>query len=80
MKQWIDSKKSKIEGSNNICLSFNFKKLSCEICKDPLPYSVKIAGNEEAIIDIKKPETTPYVLLEKIEVLKENRGLYLIKG
>lgn len=79
LKQWIDSKKHRIENSSNICLAFNYKKLSCEICKENLPYAVKLGTEEVEIVDIKKPDT-PYMLIEKIENARENRGLYLIKA
>jgi len=79
LKQWIDSKKSRVENSNNHCLFFNYKKLSCEICKENLPYSIKLDDEEHEIVEIKKP-ATPYLLLEKIETAKENRGLFLIKA
>ena len=80
LKQWIDSKKSRVENSSNTCLAFNYKKLSCEICKDNLPYAVKLNDQEVEIVDIKKPENMPYLLIEKIENTRENRGLFLIKA
>lgn len=79
LKQWIDRKKSRVENSNSHCLYFNYKKLSCEICKENLPYSIKLDDEEHEIVEIKKPDT-PYLLLEKIETAKENRGLFLIKA
>jgi len=80
LKHWIDSKKSTIENSENVCLSFNYKKLSCEICKESLPYTLKFGPQEYDIIDIKKPTNLPYMILEKIENGRENKGLYLVKG
>jgi hypothetical protein len=80
LKQWIDSKKSKVENSNSVCLSFNYKKLSCEICKETLPYSIKLDDREFEIVEIKKPENIPYIILEKIETAKENKGLFLVKS
>ena len=80
LKQWIDSKKSKVENSNNVCVGLNYKKLSCEICKETLPYTIKLADQEFEIVEIKKPEGIPYIIFEKIETAKENRGLYLIKA
>jgi len=80
LKQWIDSKKSRVENSGSICLYFNYKKLSCEICKENLPYAIKLDDQEHEIVEIKKPQDTPYLLLEKIESAKENRGLFLIKA
>ena len=80
LKQWLDSKKSRVENSNHVCLTFNFKKISCEICKEALPYSIKLEGGEYDIVDIKSPVDAPYIILEKIENTKENRGLYLIKS
>jgi len=44
-----------------------------------LPYSIKLDDEEHEIVEIKKPDT-PYLLLEKIETAKENRGLFLIKA
>jgi len=80
LKQWIDSKKFSIENSDNVCLSFNYKKLSCEICKENLPYSLKLGENEYDIIDIKKPANAPYIILEKVETMRENKGLFLVKA
>lgn len=80
LKQWIDSKKSRLENSSNTCLTFNYRKLSCEICKENLPYSVKLNEHEVEIVDIKRPENIPYILIEKIENTKENRGIFLIKA
>ena len=80
LKHWIDSKKSTIENSENVCLSFNYKKLSCEICKESLPYTLKLGSQEYDIIDIKKPTNLPYIILEKVENGRENKGLFLVKG
>jgi len=80
LKHWIDSKKSTIENSENVCLSFNYKKLSCEICKESLPYTLKFGSQEYDIIDIKKPTNLPYIILEKVENGRENKGLFLVKG
>lgn len=80
LKQWIDSKKARIDNNSNVCLAFNYKRLFCEICKEALPYSIELDGQEIDIADIKKPDNTPYILIEKIENTKENRGLFLIKG
>lgn len=80
LKQWIDSKKSAIENSENVCLSFNYTKLSCEICKENLPYALKLGPDEYDIIDIKKPATAPYIILEKVENGRENKGLFLVKA
>jgi len=80
LKQWIDSKKSSIENSESVCLSFNYKKLSCEICKENLPYTLKFGPQEYDIIDIKKPTNIPYMIIEKVENLRENKGLFLVKA
>lgn len=80
LKQWIDSKKSAIENSENVCLSFNYTKLSCEICKENLPYALKLGPDEYDIIDIKKPVNAPYIILEKVENGRENKGLFLVKA
>lgn len=80
LKQWIDSKKSSIENSENVCLSFNYTKLSCEICKESLPYALKLGPNEYDIIEIKKPANLPYIVLEKAENGRENKGLFLVKA
>jgi len=80
LKQWVDSKKSSVERSDNICLNFNYKKLSCEICKFNLPYVLKMGEQEYDIIDIKRPDNIPYLVLEKIETLRENKGLFLLKA
>jgi len=80
LKQWVDSKKSSVERSDNICLNFNYKKLSCEICKFNLPYVLKMGKQEYDIIDIKRPDNIPYLVLEKIETLRENKGLFLLKA
>lgn len=80
LKQWIDSKKSSIENSESVCLSFNYKKLSCEICKENLPYTLKLDTQEYDIIDLKKPTNTPYMIIEKVENQRENKGLFLVKA
>jgi len=80
LKHWIDSKKSTIENSENICLSFNYKKLYCESCEESLPYTLKFGPQEYDIIDVEKPTNLPYIILETIENGRENKDLFLIKG
>lgn len=80
LKLWIDSKKTQTEGNTPVVTFFNFKKLSCELCKEVLPYSIKINNNVYDLISIKKPTNNPYLLLEKNENTKENHGLFLIQG
>lgn len=49
---------------------FKTKYLECELCKHPLPLSVIIENKQHDIIEIEKPTSNPYFILETLS--KEN--------
>lgn len=79
LKHWVDSKRGNHEEPTGPITHFNFRKLSCELCKQTLPYVIHIENNDIELIKIPRPESTPYIILEKFENNKENMGLYLIQ-
>jgi len=80
LKQWISMKQTRIENNSDVCFALNCRKLSCEICKTSLPYLLKVNDQEVNLVDLRRPETEPYILLEKAEDSKENKVFYLIKA
>jgi len=73
-------KQTRIENNSEVCLALNCRKLSCEICKTSLSYSIMVNDQEVNLVDLKRPENEPYILLEKAEDSKENKAFYLIKA
>lgn len=59
----------------------NFSNFSCDVCKEILPYSIKLDNtNEVETVNIPRPENTPYLILERASQGKEPKVISVIKG
>jgi hypothetical protein len=64
LKQWLANKVSR---KSTPCVEFlNYDNFSCEICKDDLPYLLKIDGRVFNMLREESSERTPYLVLEGI--------------
>ena len=63
LKNWIKHKI--VSRSNNNTATYAWKKLECEVCKEPLPRNIKYRGKFHELISVEKPGC-PYIILEKI--------------
>ena len=63
LKSWMQYK-IVAKASTNI-VSYQWKKLDCEICLTPWPRKIKFRNELHELITIEKP-TCPYIILEKI--------------
>lgn len=63
LKSWIKNKI--ITKSNYSTLTYQLKKLQCEVCKSPLPRKVKYQGKIHELVSIERP-SGPYIIAEKI--------------
>jgi hypothetical protein len=63
LKQWIKNK-IVFKTSNNT-VTYQWKKLECEVCKKQLPRKLIFKGIVHELINIERPEL-PYIILEKI--------------
>ena len=83
-RHWINSKKQENDKFSKItqsCISYDFKSLICEVCREPIPHSVLINGQEAEILSIERPKKPmPYLLLQRIEANGEIKGIYIISG
>lgn len=59
----------------------NFLNFSCDVCKEILPYTLKLDDNSEIeTVKIPRPEDTPYLILERASQGKEPKVISVIKG
>ena len=80
-KKWIEYRKSethKFMIQLNNCTGYNLKKLCCELCNSLLPFTIKIDDQEIEIIEINRPKPSPYLILERLESVKDCRALYIL--
>ncbi len=61
LQDWIKVKKKMNAAATCLC----WKKLFCEICKDPLPDLVEINKQKKEVVPFHRPEN-PYILLERV--------------
>lgn len=81
LRQWLackDQQRDKQNGPNS--LHDHSKVLACEICKGYFPSFVRFGDYEYNLINLKKPDNEPYLLLERVETEKLARGLFLVKA
>ena len=64
----------------NNCIGYNLKKLYCELCNSSLPFTIKIDDQEIEIIEIDRPKQSPYIILERIESIKDCRALFVLQS
>ena len=63
LKTWIKHKI--VSKSNNNTATYQWKKLECEVCKQPLQRQIKYNDEFHELITVEKP-TCPYIMLERI--------------
>jgi len=63
LKQWIKNKI--ISKTSNNTVTYQWKKLECEVCKIQLPRKLIFKGQTHELINIERPDL-PYIILEKI--------------
>lgn len=64
LKTWINYKIVSKNNHNNI-LTYQWKKLECDICLKPYPRRVSYAGRIHEFLAVQKPNT-PYLVIEKL--------------
>ena len=78
LRQWIDTKNNNSESTNSGGLKNLYKKLFCEICKDTLPFTIEIRGENIDMLGAEKPSNSPYILLERVDCAVEKKGLFVV--
>ena len=63
LKQWIKNKI--VSKTSNNTVTYQWKKLECEVCKKQLPRKLIFKGQVHELINIERPDM-PYIILEKI--------------
>ena len=59
----------------------NYNNFCCDVCKEILPFSIKLNNNYEVeSVKIPRPENTPYLVLERLSQGKEPKVISVIKG
>jgi len=75
LKNWILHKI--VSKTNNNTVTYQWKKLECEVCKTSLPRKIRYKGIDNELISVEKPPC-PYIILEKISDQKKSASLSLI--
>jgi hypothetical protein len=78
LKNWLRVKVTpKITDQLN---SYYWKAFECEICKQAYPYILKVNSKIYKLIDIDKPKTGPYIMVESLSIEKNSsRIIHVIK-
>lgn len=72
--------RDKYENNANIT-NHNFSNFCCDVCHGILPFSIKFNRDlEYETVDISRPETGPYLFLERITQGKDPKNISIIKG
>lgn len=74
LQQWLASKMTMRQSGST--LSYSWKNLECELCKEPFPLVASLEGRLVELVQMHKPET-PYLILEDDRV-ERGRGLHVI--
>jgi len=76
LREWLKNRLKTRQTGHSI--SYFFKSLSCELCKEPLPQSVTVKERFIELMSIPRPET-PFLLLEDGQRdERTNRGLHMV--
>ena len=68
-------------GRQSCAENYNYTNFCCDICKEILPFTIKLDNDWEIeSVKIKRPENTPYMILERITQAKEPKVISVIKG
>jgi len=65
LRTWIQHKI--VSKTNNNTATYQWKKLECEVCKEPLPRMIKYNDELHELITVEKP-ACPYIMLERISL------------
>eukprot|EP01019_Chilodonella_uncinata_P004197 GABU01005088.1.p1 GENE.GABU01005088.1~~GABU01005088.1.p1 ORF type:complete len:395 (-),score=109.77 GABU01005088.1:8-1132(-) len=63
LKNWISNKL--VARTNLSTVTYQWKKLECEVCKIALPRKMKFKGKVHELINIERPNS-PYIMLERL--------------
>lgn len=63
LRNWICNKL--VARTNQSTVTYQWKKLECEVCKIPLPRKMAFKGKIHELINIERPNS-PYIMLERI--------------
>lgn len=74
LQQWLGSKMTMRQSGS--ALSYSWKNLECELCKEPFPLVASLDGRLVELVQMHKPET-PYLMLEDARI-ERGRGLHVI--
>lgn len=70
MKNWLDLK---VQGKNTTNIaSYYWKTFECELCKNAYPYIFKVGQQTYKLVNIKRPETNRYVVMESLPLEKNS--------
>ena len=74
IKQWMKTKLVQIENNKKTVKSYYINSFNCEICKTPYPFKFKINNSEKVfeLIDIERPSSTNYIILESLNQIKDH--------
>eukprot|EP01017_Pseudomicrothorax_dubius_P014605 TRINITY_DN1703_c0_g1_i5.p1 TRINITY_DN1703_c0_g1~~TRINITY_DN1703_c0_g1_i5.p1 ORF type:complete len:367 (-),score=49.60 TRINITY_DN1703_c0_g1_i5:390-1490(-) len=76
LQQWLSSRTQRRVQDNLVTIAW--KSLDCELCKKPFEECCSLKGKRFYLIDIPRPETGPYVLLEILSKEKSlTRGVHI---
>mmetsp|Transcript_1619 Transcript_1619/g.3500 ORF Transcript_1619/g.3500 Transcript_1619/m.3500 type:complete len:477 (+) Transcript_1619:222-1652(+) len=76
LQNWLKTRLA--SKTTDSCISFTWKSLSCELCKQNLPSVLRYKGNVVELIDIPKPEGTFLVLEKLCKDKNSERGVFLL--
>lgn len=78
LKSWISSKMNKKE--TDVLTSMYWKTFECEICKTAYPYLFKVDDNVYKLVDIQKPTSGHFMVLESLPLEKNtSRTIHVLK-
>lgn len=77
LKVWLNRRLiPKTQGNT---LYYHWKKLECEVCKEPLPKVINYDGKLIPLLNLSRP-SAPYILMENVcRDKKISKGLYLVQ-
>ena len=67
-------------GTNPNITTYTFSNFCCDVCREQLPFSIKLsAGPEVETVNIDRPETEPYLIFERLAEGKEPKTISVIR-
>ena len=74
IKEWYKSK-TVVSKQKNISI-YKIKDIRCELCKTQIPLTSTVLGTTINLLEIEKPKTKPYIILESLST--SAKSFYLI--